>query len=513
MKPAPVQLSRLLQDLVDVPPALDIEITHLTSDSRDVVPGSLFIAMPVNAMPVNAMPAIAMPNLSRDGGQFIVEAVARGARAVVREGVEHRVQAQGGVVQVELTDLRAATGRLAQRFFGDISARVPLIGVTGTNGKSSTTHYIAQMLAELGQPCGLIGTLGYGVLPHLREASHTTPDCLRLHRELAEMEASGARAVAMEVSSHALDQQRIAGLRFQGAVFTNLSRDHLDYHGDMAGYAAAKQRLFERGELSFAVINRDDAYGLQLLNTLAPDVARISFAVSDSEADLRVARVRYDHQGIEAEIHYGDQRGRLRCGLMGDFNLSNLLAAAGVLLSLGHPLEVVLNCAENLQPVLGRMQKLPRAAGPVVIVDYAHTPDALDQALRATALHQPGRIWCVFGCGGDRDRGKRPLMAAIVARHGAHLVVTNDNPRTESPEQIVQDILAGAPSDAAVTVEPDRECAIAWAIEQADAADIVLIAGKGHESYQDMQGVRTPFSDVAVASRYLDLRQVPEVRA
>src|SRR5690606_29007029 len=340
------------------------------------------------------------------------------ARAVVREGVQ-QVRAPDGVVQVEVTDLRAATGQMAQRFFGDTSARIPLIGVTGTNGKSSTTHYIAQMLAQLGQPCGLIGTLGYGVLPQLREASHTTPDCLRLHRELADMEANGARVVAMEVSSHALDQQRVAGLRFQGAVFTNLSRDHLDYHGDMASYAAAKQRLFGRGELNFAVINRDDAHGRQMLDKLASDVACISFAVSDSQADLRVGRVRYDHQGIEAEIHYGNRQGTLRCGLMGDFNLSNVLAATGVLLSLGHPLEVVLNCAENLQPVLGRMQKLPRTTGPVVIVDYAHTPDALDQALRATALHQPGRIWCVFGCGGDRDRGKRPLMAAIGARHGA----------------------------------------------------------------------------------------------
>ena len=498
MKPEPRPLSQLLQDLVDVPPALDVQVSHLTADSRDVVPGSVFIAL---------------SGLSRDGGQFVVEAIARGARAVVRDGVQHQVEIADGIVQVALKDLRAAIGQMAQRFFGDTSARVPLIGVTGTNGKSSTTHYIAQMLAQIGQPCGLIGTLGYGLPPHLRDASHTTPDCLRLHAELASMEADGARAVAMEVSSHALDQQRVAGLRFQGAVFTNLSRDHLDYHGDMAAYAAAKQRLFERSELGFAVINRDDAFGRELLDKLAPDVAHLSFAVSDSDADLKVARVRYDRQGIEADIQYGDQQATLRCGLMGDFNLSNVLAAAGVLLSLGHPLEVVLNCAENLQPVLGRMQKLPRTTGPVVIVDYAHTPDALDQALRATALHQPGRIWCVFGCGGDRDRGKRPLMAAIGARHGAQLVITNDNPRTESPEQIVQDILAGVPSGTAVKVLHDRENAIAWAIGQADAADIVLIAGKGHEPYQDIQGVRIPFSDVAVASQYLEQRQVQEVKA
>src|SRR5690606_38431922 len=328
--------------------------------------------------------------------------------------------------------------------------------------------------------------------------------CLRLHAELASMEADGARAVAMEVSSHALDQQRIAGLRFQGAVFTNLSRDHLDYHGDMAAYAAAKQRLFERSELGFAVINRDDAFGRELLDKLAPDVAHLSFAVSDSDADLKVARVRYDRQGIEADIQYGNQQGTLRCGLMGDFNLSNVLAAAGVLLSLGHPLEVVLNCAENLQPVLGRMQKLPRTTGPMVIVDYAHTPDALDQALRACALHQPGRIWCVFGCGGDRDRGKRPLMAATVAGHGARLVITDDNPRTESPQQIVQDILAGVPAGIEAQVLHDREAAIAWAIEQAGANDIVLIAGKGHEPYQEIHGVRKAFSDLAVAGGILE---------
>lgn len=486
-------LAALLGGLVEGADALGrdlrgLAVADLATDSRLVTPGTLFLAL---------------PGLRQDGRQFVADALARGAVAVLRNGEPGRVVLENGTPILEVADTRALVPQLAARFYGDASARLPLIGVTGTNGKSSVTHFVAQMLSDLGTPCGVVGTLGLGFPGALRESSHTTPDTLALYRELAALERQGARAVAMEVSSHALDQDRIAGLRFQGAVFTNLSRDHLDYHGDMAAYGRAKQRLFERDGLKFAVINLDDDWGLRIATGLQPGLDLVSFALHNGAADLRVSGVEFGADGIRAQVHYRGQQGDLACGLMGGFNLSNLLAACGVLLGLGYPLEVVLARAHNLRPVPGRMQRLAVSGGPRVIVDYAHTPDALDQVLQACAMHRPRRIWCLFGCGGDRDRGKRPLMAAVVARHGAFPVVTDDNPRSEDPRGIVQEILSGLPSGTQHHVCHDREQAIVWALGQAESEDIVLIAGKGHETYQDIQGIRRPFSDVEVATRIL----------
>jgi len=490
-----MRLSQLFAGLLQLPASCDLEIQNLVSDSREAGPGALFVAL---------------PGLSQDGRQFEADALARGAVAVLRTGDSARALTENGAVVLEVPDVRVVLPQLAIRFFDDPCRDLSLIGVTGTNGKSSVTHFIAQLLTAVGQPCGLIGTLGYGLPGQMRTASHTTPDTLRLFRELAEMRKQGAKAVAMEVSSHALDQNRVAGLQFTGAVFTNLTHDHLDYHGDMASYGQAKQQLFQRSELSFAVLNLDDAFGRRLAAEWALEGEMLGYGLGDS-ASLQATDVTYHAQGIEAKIHYQERTANLRCNLLGDFNLSNILAAIGTLLTLGHPLEVILKCAENLRPVSGRMQPVRASAGPLVIVDYAHTPDALEQALRACQQHQPGRLWCVFGCGGDRDRAKRPLMARAAARYSAQLIVTDDNPRTESPQQIVEDILAGMPADAQFQVLHDREQAIGRAITRADDQDIVLIAGKGHETYQDAQGERRPFDDVVVAERYLQQRAAQKV--
>lgn len=488
-------LRQLFAGLLQLPASCDLEIRNIVSDSREAGPGALFVAL---------------PGLRQDGRQFEADALARGAVAILRTGDSRPVLTENGAVVLEVPDVRLLLPQLAIRFFDDPCRDLSLIGVTGTNGKSSVTHFIAQLLTALGQPCGLIGTLGYGLAGQMRTASHTTPDTLRLFRELAQMRAQGAKAVAMEVSSHALDQNRVAGLQFSGAVFTNLTHDHLDYHGDMESYGRAKQQLFERPELGFAVVNLDDGFGRCLADEWTRQGPMLGYGLHEA-ASLRATEVVYHAQGIEAKIHYQGQVGTLRCSLLGDFNLSNVLAALGALLTLGHPLEVVLKCAENLRPVSGRMQPVSASAGPLVIVDYAHTPDALEQALLACQRHQPGQLWCVFGCGGDRDRFKRPLMAGTAARYSAQVIVTDDNPRTESPQQIVEDILAGMPVGARFQVLHDREQAIAEAIAQADDRDIVLIAGKGHETYQEVQGERRPFDDVVVAQRYLQQRAAQQV--
>lgn len=497
MATSSMRLSQLFAGLLQLPASCDLEILDLVSDSREAGPGALFVAL---------------PGLRQDGRQFEADALARGAVALLRGGEQDRAFVEGDAVVLEVQDVRGILPQLATRFFDDPCRDLQLIGVTGTNGKSSVTHFIAQLLTAAGQPCGLIGTLGYGLPGQMRAASHTTPDTLRLFRELADMREQGAKAVAMEVSSHALDQNRIAGLKFAGAVFTNLTHDHLDYHGDMESYGRAKQQLFQWPGLGFAVLNLDDSFGRRLAKEWSLGGELLGYGLRDS-ASLLATDVIYHDKGLEAKVRYQGQVGILRCNLLGDFNLSNVLAAVGTLLTLGHPLEVILKCAENLRPVSGRMQPVRASAGPLVIVDYAHTPDALDQALRACLRHQPGQLWCVFGCGGDRDRSKRPLMARAAARYSCHLVVTDDNPRTESPQQIVKDILAGVPAEAQPKVLHDREQAIAWAIEQADDKDIVLIAGKGHETYQEVQGERRPFDDVKVAQHYLNLRAAQGVTA
>jgi UDP-N-acetylmuramoyl-L-alanyl-D-glutamate--2,6-diaminopimelate ligase len=405
---------------------------------------------------------------------------------------------------VPVEGLAARAGTIAAAFYADPSAVVGVIGVTGTNGKTTTTQLIAQALAHTGTLCGVIGTLGSGFPGRLSETTHTTPDAVTLQRLLAELRGDGAQAVAMEVSSHALAQGRIDTLHVDTAVFTNLTHDHLDFHGSLEAYGAAKARLFAHPGLRHAVLNLDDPFGRRIHDMLPASVERVGFTLGSGAADIRATEVEFRSDGIRARILARGETGELRLPLIGRFNLENALAVIGALLVRGLSLELVLAALRDVLPVPGRMERVGDT--PLVIVDYAHTPDALEQSLRAIRSHCRGRLWCVFGCGGDRDRSKRPLMGRLAREHADEVVVTSDNPRSEDPLAIIAGICAGIP-DAGVIREADRRAAIFRAIREAGPVDCVLIAGKGHENYQEAGGVRAPFSDAAVAREALAARR------
>jgi UDP-N-acetylmuramoyl-L-alanyl-D-glutamate--2,6-diaminopimelate ligase len=391
---------------------------------------------------------------------------------------------------------------IAGRFYGEPSRNLRLVGVTGTNGKTSVSQLIAQALDRLGERCGIIGTLGTGFHGELELGRHTTPDAIGVQAALAGLKQREARAVAMEVSSHGLDQGRVAALAFDVAVFTNLSRDHLDYHGSMDAYAAAKARLFDMPGLSCCVINLDDAFGRQLA-AQAREARLITYSLEDPAATLYCPDARLDDEGIHARLVTAQGERILRSPLLGRFNLSNVLAAVGALLGMDYPLDEILEVLPLLQGPAGRMQRLGGAGLPLVVVDYAHTPDALEKVLEALRPHAHGRLLCLFGCGGDRDRGKRPLMAAAAERLADVVLVTDDNPRNEAPEQIFADIRQGFSDAAAVSFQHGRADAIAAVIAASRGDDVVLLAGKGHEDYQEIRGERLPFSDLEEAQKAL----------
>jgi UDP-N-acetylmuramoyl-L-alanyl-D-glutamate--2,6-diaminopimelate ligase len=397
--------------------------------------------------------------------------------------------------------LSARAGEIAARFYGDPSATLFVVGITGTDGKTSTAHILAEALAALGSRSGYLGTLGFGFLSSLSPATHTTPDPVQLQRWLAWMKDHGADSVMMEVSSHALEQQRTRGVKFDLAVLTNISRDHLDYHGDLAHYVAAKRRLLDLPGLRAAILNQDDEHGCRWLDELPVGVEGVTYGISPEPAVAAKKFVLAD----EPEMHDGGLRVRVRSSwgdglinsrLLGRFNAYNLLAALAVLLEKGHALPDALRALGQARTVPGRMEALRgTTVQPLVAVDYAHTPEALGQALRALRAHCKARLHVVFGCGGDRDRGKRPLMAAAAAQYADRLVLTDDNPRSEQPEAIVADMAAGLPAGTNFTVQHDRAAAIRLAIESAGPGDAVLVAGKGHEDYQIVGAERRHFSD------------------
>lgn len=402
---------------------------------------------------------------------------------------------------IAVPGLRARLGAIANRFYDSPSSALKVIGVTGTNGKTSTVQLIAQALSRAGHVVGSIGTLGSGLHGALVAGERTTPDVLQVHRELAHMRQHGATHVAMEVSSHALDQGRVDGLVFQIAVFSNLTRDHLDYHGTMAAYGAAKARLFAWPGLQAAVLNLDDPFSDALRKEL-PDGLRIIgvSAGARSDADLAAESVLAGNDGLQFTLRIGERRLPLSSALVGRFNVDNLLAVAGVLYAMRWDAADIAATLAALQPVPGRMSRIGGGERlPLVVVDYAHTPDALAQALRSVREHARGQVLCVFGCGGERDAGKRPQMAAVAEAGADRITVTDDNPRSESGDAIVADILAGFSRRDTVQVQRDRARAITDAIEQARQGDVVLIAGKGHETYQEVAGQRLPFDDLAVA--------------
>lgn len=447
---------------------------------------------------------VAYRGASSDGRQFIADAVKRGAAAVLWDPEGGFTLADCAVPHLAVPDLKRQVSRIAGDLYGRPSDDLLMVGVTGTNGKTSTSTWIAESLADCGQKAALIGTLGTGFPGELVETGNTTPDAIIVQRSLANLRAAGAEACAMEVSSHGLDQHRVDGIRFQVALFTNLTRDHLDYHGSMEAYGAAKARLFAMPGLKHAVINIDDAFGQKLaLDCAKRDLRTLTYGIG--AGDIAADILRMDGSGFELNVRTPRGDANIRSGLVGQFNVLNLLGVLGVLLATGTPLAKAAAVVAARRPVAGRMQVVggPAEGRPTVVIDYAHTPDALEKALTALkpTVAAGHRLFCVFGCGGDRDRGKRPVMGEIASRLSNRVIVTSDNPRTEAPHQILDDIIAGmgGAGGADRLVIEDRRAAIFAALREATPGDVVLIAGKGHEPYQDIAGVKHPFSDLAVA--------------
>lgn len=481
-------LADLLPDM-EIP--RDIVIRGLVLDSRHIEPGDAFVAI---------------AGFGAHGLGFVEQAQVAGASAILFEPpapAEFDVPADA----IAVPGLRARMGEMADRFHARPSRDMSMVGVTGTNGKTSTVQLLAQAWHLRGLRAASIGTLGAGLYGEVVPTGFTTPLVLQMHALLAQLRDAGAKAVAMEVSSHALDQGRVNAVHFDVAVFTNLTRDHLDYHGDMAGYGAAKARLFAWPELQAAVINLDDAFGRELMAQLPEDLRAIGLSSRDqTQASVRASNLRLDANGIAFDLSVENDSYGVQSKLLGRFNVDNLLAVAGALHALGEAPADIARTLSKLQPIHGRMNRLGGdGQRPLVVIDYAHTPDALEQALTSLRDHAPARLICVFGCGGERDVGKRPLMAACAERLADRVIVTDDNPRGEDGDAIVADILAGFARPDSVTVQRDRAQAIARAIEEAGADDIVLIAGKGHEPYQEVAGVRHPFDDTAVARQCLEV--------
>ncbi len=478
-------LAALLRDLASVPTALDRVVLDITLDSREVGPGSCFIAL---------------SGTRKHGMHYIGDALARGATAILCD--DEVVPAVSSVPVIAVRDLRNHLGLLAARCFDSPASALAVYAVTGTNGKTTVSHLLAQALTTLGAGCGYIGTLGAGRPGALSATANTTPDVISINRWLARFRDDGCTAATVEASSHALAQDRLADIPLAAAAFTNLGHDHLDYHGSLAHYAAAKRRLFACADLAAAVINVDDACGREIAAGLAAGLERWTVS-SRGTARLRATAVATHADGSEFELVTAGASAHITSPLTGRFNVDNLLVIAALLLATDHRFVDVCATIPTLTAVPGRMQACgTTAAGARVVVDYAHSPDSLTAVLASLRELGPERLIVVFGCGGDRDRSKRPLMGHA-AEHAADLVViTSDNPRTEDPAAIAGEIMAGMQTEPAAVID-DRRAAIVWAITTAAAGDIVLIAGKGHESTQERHGVFSAFDDATIVVEIL----------
>ncbi len=495
-------LKSLLNSWIEIETKYDGLINHLSMDSRHIQPGDIFFALEGG---------------QKDGRMFVQQAVDKGAIAVL---CEKKDQADRASVLININDkkipmffiekLEEKIGEIAAKFYDYPAKKLTVIGVTGTNGKTSCTQWIAKALNYFNIPCGVIGTLGYGLPGDLNSAEYTTPFAIDVQRILADFCAKGAKAVAMEVSSHGLVQHRVAGVEFSLATFTNLTHDHLDYHGSLANYAAAKKQLFNWPSLQQSIFNLDDFYGrlwfVEYKNqkpcygySLQPDICQLF----SKDFLVYTPSFSFSEKSIEATVVTPWGEGLLSSPLLGKFNLSNLLVVLTNLCLMGVAFTDALSVIPLLDSLPGRMQVISDEGKPTVVIDYSHTPDSLLHALQSLREHCTGKLWCVFGCGGDRDKTKRPIMGKIAEQHADYVIITDDNPRHENPKSIVADILLGLAIDSAVVIEHNRRLAILHALTSANAGDIVLIAGKGHERYQQIGDEKIPFSDAVEAQLVL----------
>lgn len=484
-------LSELLNGYANV--AQDRAITGLSLDSRKIRQGHVFIAL---------------SGSRQHGMSHCRQAINNGAVAVVYEpeGLDDLIpEAAEDLAFIAVPDLKWSLGYIAARFYCNPSRQTQVIGVTGTNGKTSETVFLSQML----EACGIIGTLGWGEWESLNKTDNTTPDALSVQKILADLVTKNKRTVAMEVSSHGLQQGRVNGVHFHGAVLTNISRDHLDYHGTMDAYVEAKLNLFAYPELAFAVVNLDADYHSRFLAAVPDNAVLWTYSAagkrSESGETVTAANVGHTPKGIEFDVLWRGESQRIETTLSGDFNVDNVLAVLTVMLAMGYTLVEAAKKLKDIQPVPGRMERFGGGLAPIVFVDYAHTPDAVEKVLAGVKKHCLAGLWIVFGCGGDRDAGKRPQMGAIAEHWADHVILTDDNPRFEDGQAIINDILSGCRSNK-IEVIRDREKAIQAAIIRAGAQDCIVIAGKGHENYQESQGVQRPFSDAASVQAALTMR-------
>ena len=471
-------------------------ITGLATDSRVIRPGEVFFAL---------------RGEKHHGLKFFDAVQAAGAAAVVWEPpYDNSVTISGQEIPlVAVPQLRQKLGPISARYWGEPSRHLRVVGITGTDGKTSCAHFIAQALSDNDSAaCGILGTLGIGSYGRVQPSVHTTPDPFACQIWLAGLRAADRRCAAMEVSSHALEQGRVNGIEFAVAVLTNLTRDHLDYHGSLEAYAAAKRRLFLEHRPHWSILNLDDAFGRQLTVDLHPSAHKVGYGFNARPDELThfvgCDSLVLTPAGLRMQVRSSWGDGELQVGLLGRFNAHNLLATLATLLVLDMPFAEAMERVARTATVPGRMERWGGVGGqPLVVVDYAHTPHALEQVLSTLREHGGRRLWCLFGCGGDRDPGKRPLMGAVAERLAARVIVTDDNPRTEDPDRIVSDILAGLHNPDNALVIRDRRAAIERALTDADADDIVLVAGKGHEDYQIIGTERLPFSDRMIVRQCL----------
>jgi UDP-N-acetylmuramoyl-L-alanyl-D-glutamate--2,6-diaminopimelate ligase len=489
-------LSALLSGVCDLSGSADIRVSGLQLDSRKVEHGDLFVGLNGH---------------QSHGLAHAEQAISRGAAGIIYDpegAVSPKDKMLCGVPVVAVGNLDQKVGILADRFFGHPSRSMEVIGITGTNGKTSCSHFLAEALGANAKT-GVIGTLGWGAPGRLKSTTHTTPDAIEVHRILNGLRADGCRYVAIEASSHGLVQGRLNGVHFKGAVYTNLSRDHLDYHQTMEAYQEAKLLLLDSPGLEFVVMNAQDDMTHAILPR-AKGLKYLGFCSMDYRPDmniplLRFGLVRHQPGGVEFTLEYDGESAQLKTAVFGDFNVENLTATMAVLLCLGFPFSHAVNALSSVTAVPGRMENV-RIGGRGAVIDYAHTPDALASVLESMKQHCDGKLWVVFGCGGDRDRGKRPQMGAVADGLADRLVITDDNPRGEDPEGIISNIIEGITHHDA-TIIRDRREAIRYALKNSGPDDLVLIAGKGHENTQEIDGVKYPFSDREVVSEILSQLQ------